>query len=129
MEGVLEISQLRYFLALCEQRSFTRAAEQCGVSQPSLSNAIMALEAELGGRLVQRSPFKLTALGDAVKPQFRSALRHIARAATIAQVQSRIRGAPSQTLPKFPHFNNSPSLGRRTNGLRSAVPHNRPEVA
>ena len=85
----MEISQLRYFLALCEQQSFTRAAEQCGISQPSLSNAIMALETELGGPLVRRSPFELTALGKAVRPQFRSALRHITGASKIAAIHRR----------------------------------------
>ena len=88
----MEISQLRYFLALCDQRSFTRAAEQCGVSQPSLSNAIMALEEELGGPLIRRSPFELTALGKAVRPQFRSALRHIRQASKIAAIQSTRQG-------------------------------------
>ena len=87
MGGKLEITQLRYFLALCDQQSFTRAAKQCSISQPSLSNAIMALETELGGPLVRRSPFELTALGKAVRPEFRSALRHITRASKIAAIQ------------------------------------------
>jgi len=80
MEAELEISQLRYFLALCEERNFTRAAKNCAVSQPSLSNAIRSLENELGGQLIQRNPFEITPLGRAVRPHFRSALRHIARA-------------------------------------------------
>src|SRR5262245_20974853 len=36
----MQMHQIRYFLALCEERSFTRAAKRCGVSQPSLTNAI-----------------------------------------------------------------------------------------
>jgi transposase-like protein len=35
----MEMHQIRYFLALCEERSFTRAGRQCGISQPSLTNA------------------------------------------------------------------------------------------
>ena len=46
----MELHQIRYFLALCEERSFTRAASGCGISQPSLTNAILRLEQELGGR-------------------------------------------------------------------------------
>jgi DNA-binding transcriptional LysR family regulator len=36
---------------LCSERNFTKAARRCGVSQPSLSNGIKALESELGGQL------------------------------------------------------------------------------
>src|SRR5215467_12635247 len=42
----MQMQHIRYFLALCEERSFTRAAKRCGVSQPSLTNAIMVLEQE-----------------------------------------------------------------------------------
>jgi hypothetical protein len=63
----MQMHQIRYFLALCEERNFTRAAKRCGVSQPSLTNAIIALEQELGGALFQRKPLvSLTVLGDAV---------------------------------------------------------------
>jgi LysR family hydrogen peroxide-inducible transcriptional activator len=40
----MQMHKIRYFLALCEQRSFTRAAGRSGISQPSLTNAIGALE-------------------------------------------------------------------------------------
>jgi DNA-binding transcriptional LysR family regulator len=45
----MEMHQVRYFVALCENLNFTRAAENCGVSQPSLTKAIQRLEEELGG--------------------------------------------------------------------------------
>ena len=66
----MQIYQARYFLALCEERSFTRAAKRCGVSQPSLTNAIKRLEQTLGGPLFQRARgnIKLTELGRVVKP-------------------------------------------------------------
>ena len=51
----MELHQVRYFLALCKEKSFTRAAKHCGVSQPSLSNAIRKLEEELGGPLFHRN--------------------------------------------------------------------------
>jgi DNA-binding transcriptional LysR family regulator len=50
----MELHRVRYFLALCDEKNFTRAARHCGVSQPSLSNAIKRLERELGGRLFHR---------------------------------------------------------------------------
>ncbi len=46
--------QIRYFLAVSRTLNFTRAAEECGVSQPSLTRAIQTLEAELGGELFKR---------------------------------------------------------------------------
>jgi len=46
--------QIRYFLAAARTLNFTRAAEECVVSQPSLTRAIQTLEWELGGELFQR---------------------------------------------------------------------------
>ena len=68
----MEIHQVRYFLALCEEQNFTRAAKRCGVAQPSLSRAIKQLEAELGGSLFDRDRMstRLTDLGILVRPEF-----------------------------------------------------------
>jgi molybdenum-dependent DNA-binding transcriptional regulator ModE len=66
----MQMNQIRYFLALCEERNFTRAAKRCGVSQPSLTNAIKRLEQTLGGPLFHRDRrnIELTELGRLVKP-------------------------------------------------------------
>ena len=45
----MEMHQIRYFLAVCETRNFTRAAAACSVTQPALTRAIQKLEAEMGG--------------------------------------------------------------------------------
>jgi LysR family transcriptional regulator, hydrogen peroxide-inducible genes activator len=50
----MEIQQLRYVLAVAETGNFTRAAEKCFVSQPSLSQQIINLEEELGHKLFHR---------------------------------------------------------------------------
>jgi DNA-binding transcriptional LysR family regulator len=74
----MDLPQIKYFLALCQVRRFTRAAAMCGISQPSLSTAIRRLEQELGGALFDRGPpVRLSPLGEAVKPHFRAILREI----------------------------------------------------
>ena len=48
----MQMHQIRYFLVLAEERNFTRAAKACGISQPSLTNAITALHIGLRPSLV-----------------------------------------------------------------------------
>ena len=45
----MELHEIRYFLALSETLNFTRAAENCNVTQPALTRAIRSLEDKLGG--------------------------------------------------------------------------------
>ena len=52
----MELHQLRYFAAVSRTGNFTRAAELCGVSQPTLSQQVGKLERELGQPLFQRLP-------------------------------------------------------------------------
>jgi len=74
----MQLHQIKYFLLLCEERSFTRAARRCRIAQPSLTKAIRALEADLGGQLFRRKPcIELSDLGRAVQPH----LEEIASAA------------------------------------------------
>jgi LysR family transcriptional regulator, hydrogen peroxide-inducible genes activator len=78
VSAAVEISHVRYFLALCQERNFTRAARRCGVAQPSLTRAIKVLERELGGPLFRRLPggAELTDLGIALGPHFAAIGRH-----------------------------------------------------
>jgi DNA-binding transcriptional LysR family regulator len=50
----MHIRTLRYFVTLAQEKHFARAAERCGITQPTLSAALNALEEELGKRLVER---------------------------------------------------------------------------
>ena len=77
---------VRYFLALSEEQNFTRAARRCRVSQPTLTNAIKALEKEMGSELFSRSPVtRITDLGLAIKPYFEEILLNVEHARKCAQ--------------------------------------------
>lgn len=56
----MDLRQLKYFLAVSQLGSVTRAAEQCYVAQPAISIAIQNLEEELGVRLFERSHKKVS---------------------------------------------------------------------
>jgi len=66
----MTFEQLGYFLALAEEQSFVGAARRCGISQPSLTNAVKSLEAALGAPLFERTVkgSKLTAFGKQMHP-------------------------------------------------------------
>jgi LysR family hydrogen peroxide-inducible transcriptional activator len=75
----MELHQLRYFCAVAETGSFSRAAEQSHISQPSLSQQILKLEDELGARLFDRlgRSVRLTELGKTFLPRARAVLREL----------------------------------------------------
>lgn len=54
------LKQLRYLVALAEEKHYRRAAEVCGVSQPSLSVQLQKLEDQLGSRVVERARAGIT---------------------------------------------------------------------
>src|ERR1700678_169387 len=75
----MELQQLRYFCAIADTGSFTRAAQHTHVSQPSLSQQIRKLEDELGARLLDRlgRTVQLTELGRSFLPRARAVLRDL----------------------------------------------------
>ena len=82
----MQLQQIKYFLLLCEELSFTRAAQRCNVAQPTLTKAMRSLERELGGPLFRRRPVELSALGKAIRPYLEQIARADQQARQAAQV-------------------------------------------
>jgi DNA-binding transcriptional LysR family regulator len=83
----VNLRQLQYWVAVVDTASFTKAAQQLHVSQPGLSQQIRALEAELGGRLIERLPrgIRLTPAGRAFLPEARATVLAAERAQRVAR--------------------------------------------
>jgi DNA-binding transcriptional LysR family regulator len=83
----MEMQQVRYFVAVAETLNFTRAAEQCNVTQPALTRAIKQLEYELGGDLIRREGRNthLTDLGNRMLPMLRQCYDSALAAKTLAK--------------------------------------------
>ena len=83
----MELRHIRYFLAVAEEASFTRAALRIGIGQPPLSQQIRNLEREIGAALFRRLPHgaELTAAGAAFLPEARSILAQAERATSAAR--------------------------------------------
>ncbi|WP_203070109.1 LysR family transcriptional regulator [Falsiroseomonas ponticola] len=83
----MDLRQLEYLQAIAEQGSFSRAARALGLSQPSLSQRMRELEAELGGELFLRGSFgvRLTDLGTQVVAQGSAVLRQVEQIRTEAR--------------------------------------------
>jgi LysR family transcriptional regulator, hydrogen peroxide-inducible genes activator len=75
----MDLHHVRYFLAVAATLNFTKAANNCNVSQPALSRAIQQLEKEVGGLLFRRERnfTHLTDLGNLMKPHFEQIMGEI----------------------------------------------------
>ena len=117
----MELHQVRYFLALCKEKNFTRAAKHCGVSQPSLSNAIKKTGTGAWWTIVPPQPLELplSELGQEVWPHLakldqcaRDARRQAARFLTAPR-------ASAAALEQVPSIN---SPEQQEKGLSSRMP-------
>jgi DNA-binding transcriptional LysR family regulator len=92
----MEMHQVRYFLAVAEELNFTRAADKCNVSQPSLSRAIQMLEQEFGGPLFwrERGRTNLTELGQMIRPHLETVFAAALKAKQTSQDVSQKKKVP-----------------------------------
>ena len=83
----MKLTALEYLVAFADQMNFSRAAERCHVSQPTLSVALQNLEEELGVTLIERGKHHLglTRIGERVVAQARKSLDEIHRIEVVAQ--------------------------------------------
>jgi DNA-binding transcriptional LysR family regulator len=109
----LELRQIRYFAAVADELSFTRAAARLNVSQPPLSQQIANLEEELAARLFERTSrsVQLTEAGKALLPHVHAILQRIEEARVhVKRVAQGIEGrvniglSGSHFLGPFPQF-------------------------
>jgi LysR family transcriptional regulator, hydrogen peroxide-inducible genes activator len=118
----MQLNQIRYFLALCAERNFTRAAVRLGVAQPTVTNGIRALEQSLGGRLFyRRRQVVLTALGEAVYPYLSRIIDSVDLACAAAASLSAEQLANNQAVASPSEKPLAPVGRAEVNGLRRAL--------
>jgi LysR family hydrogen peroxide-inducible transcriptional activator len=99
----MELHQLRYFVAVAETGSFSRGAERCGITQPSLSQQILKLEDELGQRLFDRlgRSVQMTPSGRILLPRAQRILAEVNSASNAVQ-QDVVQGKGTLTIGAIP---------------------------
>jgi DNA-binding transcriptional LysR family regulator len=102
----MELRQLRYFVAVAEERHFGRAAVRLHIAQPGLSQAIQSLERSLGARLFDREvrPVALTVTGEALLPEARRVIEAADRAMEVAAPRSERGGTLEVGIPLVGHL-------------------------
>ncbi len=118
----MEMHQIKYFLAVTRTLNFTRAADQCNVTQPSLTRAIQKLEDEFGGLLFnrERALTHLTELGRMVLPHLEQTLEAAEAATSLASSIGRAEVTP--LVIGVAHGVASPVLDAVLGTLAAALP-------
>ena len=120
----MELRQLAYFLAIAEERSFTRAAQRIPIAQPAISQQIHRLESELSEKLFvrDRRGVRLTPAGEALLPHAQAMLASAGHAReAVAAVSGLLRGRLAAGFVQ-------PLPGRRFTGLLGAFHQKHPGI-
>lgn len=118
----MDLRELRYFVAVAEERHFGRAAERLHISQPSVSLRIRRLETELGVTLLHRTTrsVEISAAGEVMLVRAREILAAVARAAE--DTRRAARGEFGRLAVGFTGSATYELLPRLAASLRSAMP-------
>jgi LysR family hydrogen peroxide-inducible transcriptional activator len=131
----MNLRALQYFVKLADLRHFSKAADACFVSQPTLSTQIKKLEEELGVQLVERAPkmIMLTPVGEEIADRARLVLNDIEQIRAVARRSSNpaegvLRLGLFPTLAPYflPHV--VPSIRERFPKLRLQLAEEKTEV-
>jgi len=121
----MNLRALQYFVKLADLRHFSKAADACFVSQPTLSTQIKKLEEELGVQLVERAPkmIMLTPVGEEIAERARLVLNDVEQIRAVARRSSnpadgvlRLGLFPTRAPYFLPHV--VPQLRKRFPNLR-----------
>jgi DNA-binding transcriptional LysR family regulator len=131
----MEMHQVRYFLAAAKVLSFTRAAEECHVSQPALTTAIKKLEAQLGSPLFHREgrQVALTEFGRRMQPHLGQIVEQAKAAETVAKdfrllKQVPVRLGVMSTIGPMRLAGLMAAFERQSPGVETAVREGAPEA-
>jgi LysR family hydrogen peroxide-inducible transcriptional activator len=125
------LTELKYIVALAQERHFGRAAQKCFVTQPTLSLALAKLEEELGVRLFERNKTEVlvTARGQAIVEQARRVLDEVGKIQHIArggkdQLSGALRLGVIPTIGPYLLPELIPILRKRAPGMPLAIEEN-----
>ncbi|HEY0064696.1 MAG TPA: LysR family transcriptional regulator [Telluria sp.] len=123
MNESIDLRQFRYFVAVCEERHFGRAALRLHISQPPLSRQIRQLEHQLGVQLFTRgkSGIALTDAGAAFLPEVRRTLKQAEKAITTAKASGGTDGG--QFVLGYTTVFDRSVIPDMTERLRQQYPH------
>jgi DNA-binding transcriptional LysR family regulator len=119
----MQLRQLECFVRVSEEATFTRAAQDLGVAQPSVSTQIQQLERELGQPLLDRSQrvIRLTAAGQAALPYAKAALAAALNVARAVDETTRLVRGTVQIGTVMSHRVDMPTLLKEFHTQHPAV--------
>jgi LysR family hydrogen peroxide-inducible transcriptional activator len=127
----MTLTELKYVVALAQERHFGRAAQKCFVTQPTLSLALAKLEDELGVKLFERNKNEVlvTARGQAIVEQARRVLDEVGKISHMAkgssdQLAGALRLGVIPTIGPYLLADLVPILRKRAPGMPLAIEEN-----
>jgi len=116
----MNFRQLACFVAVVEEGSFTRAARRIGITQPSLSQHIRALEADIDGPVIERLSrgITLTPAGRSLLPEARAAVRAVDRGRRAARSALALEAGELEIATVLSMLQRYPEVGIRLQEFR-----------